>query len=275
MASIRDRLRVEGAVSLARIDTTATPGDPGGKEAAKEAGAKITEEISDLQERLWAQHAVNDSRQRVLFVLQGMDASGKGGVVSGVFAGANPRWLRITGFGKPTPEELAHHFLWRIRRALPLAGEIGVFDRSHYEDVVAVRARKVFGEEVWRPRFDEINAFEQSLADEGCTVVKVFLHISREYQLERQLRRLERPDKRWKFNEGDLEDRKAWPAFEQAYEEVLERCPGWHVVPADHKWYRIWAVSEIVRETLRDLELEYPERSDLDIAELKRKLLKS
>jgi PPK2 family polyphosphate:nucleotide phosphotransferase len=275
MASIRDLLRVEGAVSLTDIATDATPADPGGKKDAAKDAEKIREEIEDLQERLWAEHVVHDSRRRVLLVLQGMDSSGKGGVVKGAFSGANPRWLRITGFGAPTEEELEHHFLWRIRRALPLPGEIGVFDRSHYEDIVAVRAKGIAPEEVWRPRFEEINAFEQSLAADGCTVIKVFLHISREYQLERQERRLDRPDKLWKFDAGDLEDRRRWPQFMEAYEETLERCPGWYVVPADRKWYRIWAVSQIVLETLRDLNLEYPARPDLDIPALKRELEES
>ena len=269
---IRDLLRVEGPVDLGAIDTNATPGDPGGKDAAKASLEEAVDEIADLQERLWAQHVVHDARQRVLVVLQGMDCSGKGGAVKGSFAGANPRWLQITGFGAPTPEEREHHFLWRIRKVLPDPGTIGVFDRSHYEDIVAVRARDLAPREVWEPRHDEINAFEQQLADDGCTVVKIFLHISPEYQLERQLRRLERDDKRWKFDPGDIEDRKRWPRYQEAYEEVFARCPGWHVVPADNKWYRVWAVAQIVRETLRDLGLEFPTRPELDVADLTRQL---
>src|SRR4051794_37619419 len=192
MKDLRDRLRVKGAVNLDEIDTAATPGDPGGSDGAAKAAEEIDAEVEDLQERLWAEHEVNDSRRRILLVLQGMDSAGKGGAVKGAFAGANPRWVKIIGFTAPTEEELEHHFLWRIRRALPAPGEIGVFDRSHYEDVVAVRVRNLVPETIWRPRYDEINAFERQLEDDGCVVVKIFLHISREYQLERQIRRLDR-----------------------------------------------------------------------------------
>jgi PPK2 family polyphosphate:nucleotide phosphotransferase len=272
MASLREQLRSDGPVSLAEIDTTSTPGDPGGKEEAGAEGVDLTAEIDDLQERLWANRVVDGSRRRVLVVLQGMDCSGKGGAIKGAFGDTNPRWLQITGFGRPTPAELEHHFLWRIRRALPEPGEIGIFDRSHYEDVVAVRARKVFPEEVWQARYEEINAFERSLADDDCIVVKIFLHISKEYQLERQIRRLERLDKRWKFSEGDIEDRGHWAEFQAAYEAAFERCPGWHIVPADRKWYRVWAVTQIILETLRDLDLQWPPRSELDDEDLIRRL---
>jgi PPK2 family polyphosphate:nucleotide phosphotransferase len=271
MADIRDRLRVEGPVSLAQIDTERTPGDPG-EEAAKAARPTIADEIDELQKKMWAQKVVNGSRKRILIVLQGMDCSGKGGVVNNVFSGSNPRWLNIKGFAAPTEEELQHHFLWRIKRALPQPGEIGIFDRSHYEDVVAVRARNILPEEVWRPRYEEINAFEKSLEEDDCKIIKIFLHISRDYQLERQYRRLDNPDKHWKFDAGDIEDRKVWSAFHAAYEEAFERCPTWYVVPSDHKWYRIWAVSQILLETWREMDLHYPARPDLDVPKLKREL---
>ena len=278
--SLRELLRVPpGPVDLESVDTRGTPGSHGGKAAATASREEVGCELADLQERLWAQAEVEDSPRRVLLVLQGMDTSGKDGVIKRGLAGMNPMWLRIRGFGAPTEEEAAHHFLWRIRRALPEPGEIGVFDRSHYEDVLAVRARELAPEAVWRPRFDEIDAFERTLADDGYTIVKVFLHISRDYQLERQLRRLDRPDKRWKFDEGDIEDRKLWPTFQIAYEEVLERCntpdAPWFVVPADRKWYRMWAVSQLLLETLRELDPQFPKRRDLDIPALKERLLRS
>ena len=275
--SIRAQLGVPpGPVDLGAIDTRGAPGAPGGKEAAAAAREEIGCELADLQERLVAEAEVAGSRRRVLLVLQGMDTSGKDGVIKRSLGGMNPKWLDITGFGAPTEEELAHHFLWRIRRALPGPGRVGVFDRSHYEDVIVTRARELIPESQWRPRYDEINAFERRLAEDGCTIVKVFLHISREYQLERQLRRLDRVDKRWKFAETDIADRELWPAFQAAYEEALERCntatAPWYVVPADRKWYRMWAVSQLVLETLRELEPRWPERDDLDVPALRARL---
>jgi len=205
-----------------------------------------------------------------------MDASGKDGVIRRGLAGMNAKWLDITGFGPPTDEERRHHFLWRIRRALPEPGHIGVFDRSHYEDVVAVRVRELEPEEVWRARYEEINAFERALAADNTAIVKVFLHISPEYQRDRQLRRLDRPDKRWKFAEGDLDDRDRWGAFQAAYEEALERCDTdagpWFVVPADRKWYRVWAISQLLLETLRELDPQFPQRPDLDLPALRARL---
>ncbi len=275
--SIRAKLGLPpGPVDLSAMDTRATPGDPGGKQDATEAREEIGRELADLQERLFAEAQVEDTRRRVLLVLQGMDASGKDGVIKRGLGGMNAKWLDITGFGAPTEEERSHDFLWRIRRALPGPGRIGVFARSHYEDVLVVRARELMPESEWRPRYAEINAFEAALAADGCTVIKVFLHISPEYQLERQLRRLDRRDKRWKFDESDLDDRERWPAFQAAYEEALERCntpdAPWHVVPADRKWYRMWAVSQIVLETLRELDPQWPARPELDLPALRKRL---
>jgi PPK2 family polyphosphate:nucleotide phosphotransferase len=279
--SIRAKLGLPpGPVDLSAIDTRATPGAPeGGKKAATESREATGSELADLQERLVAEAEVEDSRRRVLLVLQGMDTSGKDGAIKRGLGGMNPKWLDITGFGPPTEEELGHHFLWRIRRALPEPGHVGVFDRSHYEDVLAVRVHELVPESEWRPRYEEINAFERSLADDGCTLVKVFLHISRDYQLDRQLRRLDRSDKRWKFAESDIEDRERWRAFQAAYEEAIERtnteAAPWYVVPADRKWYRMWAVSQLLLETLRELDPKFPERDDLDLPALRERLLKS
>src|SRR4051794_25167120 len=204
--SLRDLLGVKpGPVDLKAIDTRGTPGDPGGKEAATAAREAVGHELADLQEQLFAQAEAEGSPKRLLVILQGMDTSGKDGAIKRGLGGMNPKWLRIKGFEAPTEEELEHDFLWRIRREVPEPGIVGVFDRSQYEDVLAVRVRDIAPEDVWRPRFEAINAFERELAESGVTIVKIFLHISPEYQLERQLRRLERVDKRWKFDESDLE----------------------------------------------------------------------
>lgn len=280
MASLRAQLGVPpGPVDLGAIDTRARPLDPGGEEAATAAREDIGRELADLQERLVAEATVHGARRRVLLVLQGMDASGKDGIIKRSLGGMNPKWLDITGFGAPSKEELAHHFLWRIRRAQPRPGHVGVFDRSHYEDVIVVRVRELVPEAEWRGRYEEINTFEEQLAADGCVIVKVFLHISPEYQLERQLRRLDRPDKRWKFAESDLDDRERWPAFQAAYAEAIERCntpvAPWYVVPADRKWYRMWAVSQLLLETLRELDPQWPERPDLDLDALRARLRSS
>ncbi len=278
MGSIRAKLGLPpGPVDLSAIDTAATPGAPkGGKEAARDSRHETGDVLADLQERLVAEATVLDARRRVLVVLQGMDASGKDGAIKRGMGGMNPKWMDITGFGAPTEEELSHHFLWRIRKALPEPGHVGVFDRSHYEDVVAVRARELIPESEWRPRYEEINAFERELADDGCTIIKVFLHISSDYQLDRQLRRLDRVDKRWKFAASDVEDRENWPAFQAAYEEALERtntdAGPWFVVPADRKWYRMWAVSQLLLETLQELHPQFPERPELDLPALRKRL---
>jgi PPK2 family polyphosphate:nucleotide phosphotransferase len=272
-ASLRDLLGVKpGAVDLTAIDTRGTPGDPGGKEAATAEREAVGRELAELQEQLFAQAEVEGSPKRLLLVLQGMDTSGKDGAIKRGLGGMNPKWMRIKGFEAPTDEEKEHDFLWRIRREVPAPGLVGVFDRSHYEDVLAVRVRDIEPEDVWRPRFEEINAFERELAEEGTTIVKVFLHISPEYQHERQVRRLERVDKRWKFDEKDLEDRERWNGYREAYEEVFERCntpwAPWFIVPADRKWYRMWAVSRLVLETMRGMGLAYPERPELDVPRL-------
>src|SRR3954452_7333300 len=194
--SLRDLLGLPpGPVDLSAIDTRATPGGPGGKEPATASGAETGHALADLQEQLYAMAQVEDAPKRLLLVLQGMDTSGKDGAVKRGLGGMNPKWMHIKAFDAPTDEELEHDFLWRIRREAPAPGVVGVFDRSHYEDVLVVRVRELAPEDVWRPRFDAINAFERELADAGTAIVKVFLHISRDYQAERQLRRLERVDK--------------------------------------------------------------------------------
>jgi len=276
--SLREMLAVPpGPVDLRSIDTTATPGDHGGKKGVQALRPELDAELADLQEQVVAMAEVEGSRKRLLLVLQGMDCCGKDGAIKRGLQGMNPKWTHIKGFGAPTEQELEHHFLWRIRRELPAPGVVGVFARSHYEDIVAVRVRGLAPEEVWRPRFEEINAFERQLADDGCAIVKVFMHISRDYQQERQLRRLRRVDKRWKFDPGDLDDRALWNEYMDAYGEVLERCSThqapWYVLPSDNKWYRNWAVSELLRETLLDLDPHWPPRPELDLPALEARLL--
>ncbi|MFD3562715.1 PPK2 family polyphosphate kinase [Streptomyces sp. NPDC058686] len=275
--ALRDLLRIPAGkpVSLASYDARATPAGPSGKAAGREATAQMGERLADLQERLWASGTAGD-RRRILLILQGMDTSGKGGTVKHVIGLFNPSGCRIKAFKAPTPEEGAHPFLWRIMRALPEPGEIGIFDRSQYEDVLAARVRGLAPRRRLGGRYGQINRFEQSLAEDGVTVVKCFLHISYEEQRERLLARLDNPDKHWKFTMGDIEDRALWPAYQEAYEIALERCSTdaapWYVVPADRKWYRNWAVSKLLLEHLEALAPRYP-KADFDVAGARELLL--
>jgi PPK2 family polyphosphate:nucleotide phosphotransferase len=205
-----------------------------------------------------------------------MDTSGKGGTVRHVVGQCDPSGLHVATFGRPTPEELEHDFLWRIRRQLPAPGKIGVFDRSHYEDVLAARVRGAVDKRTWSRRYRTISAFEAKLAAEGTRVVKCFLHISAEEQRARLLARLDDPTKHWKYNPGDLEDRALWEEYMAAYADALERCSTdvapWHIVPADRKWYRNWAITQLLIEALEELDLRWPE-PDFDLAEEHRRLL--
>ncbi|MER5733061.1 PPK2 family polyphosphate kinase [Streptomyces sp. NPDC002138] len=264
-------------VDLAGTDAGATPGGPAGKAAGLAATAAMGERLAALQERLYASATAGD-RRRVLLVLQGMDTSGKGGTVKHVIGLFNPSGCRIRAFKAPTAQEREHPFLWRIEQALPLPGEIGIFDRSHYEDVLIARVRELAPRAEVDARYGKINDFERSLADDGVTVVKVFLHIGYEEQRARLLARLDNPDKHWKFNAGDIEERALWPAYQEAYELALERCSTgpapWYVVPADRKWYRNWAVSTLLLEHLEALAPRYPP-GDFDVEECRSRLLSS
>jgi PPK2 family polyphosphate:nucleotide phosphotransferase len=273
---IGDLLRAPAAnVDLSAIDTRSTPGFDGKKAAAAKLQPALSERIAALQEQLYADGRSGGSR-RVLLVLQGMDTSGKGGTVSHVVGQVNPSGVRVVAFRRPTPEELSHDFLWRIRRELPEPGYMAVFDRSHYEDVVAVRVRKIVDGRTWRHRFGAINRFEQQLADQGTVIVKCFLHISPEEQRKRLLARLDDPTKHWKYNPADLEDRALWDEFQAAYGDAIERCNSdaapWHIVPADRKWYRNWAISRLLIERLEGLGLGWPAAS-FDIEEQRARLL--
>jgi len=265
MSPIRDLLRAPAAVDLAGLDPRSTPGMPVGLADPKGwATARLAElgaELAVLQERLYAATRDERDHRRLLVVLQALDAGGKDGVVRNVGGAFNPLGLQVTSFKAPTDEERRHNFLWRIRRALPASGHVGIFNRSHYEDVLIVRVHNLVPAEVWRPRYDEINAFERELVDDGVILVKVMLHISREEQRKRLLDRLADPTKYWKYNPADIDERAHWDDYQVAYNEALTRCQAaapWYVVPADRKWYRNWAVASLVREVLAEQRLAYP-----------------
>nr|WP_137992656.1 PPK2 family polyphosphate kinase [Streptomyces vilmorinianum] len=275
---LRDLLRlpVGRAVDLSSYDTSSiAPGGPADKAAGIEAMTALAPRLAGLQERLYAASTAGD-RRRLLLVLQGMDTSGKGGTVKHVIGFLNPSGCRIRAFKTPTAEERRHSFLWRITRALPMPGEIGIFDRSHYEDVLIARVRGLVPRRDLGARYGRINRWEKSLADDGVTVVKVFLHLSYEEQRNRLLARLDNPEKHWKFSPADIEERALWPAYQQAYELALERCSTdaspWYLIPADRKWYRNWAVSTLLLEHLEALDPQYP-KGDFDVEECRRLLL--
>jgi PPK2 family polyphosphate:nucleotide phosphotransferase len=227
------------------------------EESARARTAKRAAQMADLATKLMAEH-----RRGVLVVLQGMDASGKDGTVKHCLAGLNPMSVRVAGFKAPSSTELAHDFLWRVHQVLPERGEIGIFNRSHYEDVLVVRVEELVPKQVWKPRYAAINAFEQHLANEGTTVVKLFLNISLEEQAKRFQQRITDPRKNWKFSADDLAKRARWDDYMQAYRVVLERtstkAAPWHIVPADHKWVRDAVVTEVLTQALEALELEWP-----------------
>ena len=253
----REILRFKPGSTIADLETDSTPGFAGSKEDAAIL-AERSERFAGLQEMLYANGKEGD-RRSLLLVLQGMDTAGKGGLVEHVVGAGSPMGIRYTGFGKPTDEERAHHYLWRINKALPPAGHIGVFDRSHYEDVLVVRVHNLVPQTVWEKRYDEINAFEAELVDAGMTLVKVAMFVSLDEQKKRLAERLERPDKYWKYNPGDLEERKLWPAYQDAYQAVLDRTSTdyapWYVLPCDKKWYARLAVTELLIEALKDMKI--------------------
>jgi len=268
-AKVRDLLRVGPGFDLASVDPRATPGlprravaDQGGKVWSQSEVSAIGVHLADQQERLFAQAKVAGDRRRLLLVLQALDCGGKDGAIKRVAGSMNPLGLHIVAFGPPTKEELRHDFLWRIRRALPVPGVLGIFNRSHYEDVLAVRVRDLVPESTWRARYDLINQFEAELADDGVTIVKAMLHISREEQRQRLLDRLNDPTKQWKFNPGDVKERELWADYQDAYQDALRECSTkhapWYVIPADKKWYRNFVVSDVLVRTLKDVKPQYP-----------------
>lgn len=246
-----------------RVDLTAHDPDSkhdfdGKKKDGEEALPDLTRRLADLQRRLWA-----ESAQSLLIVLQATDTGGKDGTIRHVFRGVNPQGVDVHGFGVPTEEELAHDYLWRIHHHTPADGRIAIFNRSHYEDVLVVRVKNLVAEDRWSKRYEHIRAFEKMLVDEGTTIVKLFLNISKDEQRERLQARLDEPDKNWKFRKGDLEDRKLWDDYQAAFEDALtetstDHAP-WYVVPANRKWYRNLAVSSILVKTLEEMNPQYPD----------------
>jgi PPK2 family polyphosphate:nucleotide phosphotransferase len=243
---------------LDAIDPHDKAGFDGEKSDGKEALKNLNKSISSLQRRLWA-----ESAQKLLVVLQAIDTGGKDGTIRHVFSGVNPQGVKIAAFGKPTDEELARDFLWRVHQQVPANGEITVFNRSHYEDVLVVRVKGLVPAETWEKRYRHINEFERMLVDEGTTIVKIFLHISKEEQRERLQARLDNPDKNWKFHKSDLDDRELWDEYRSAYEAMLEETSTeyapWYVVPADRKWYRNLVVASVIISTLEDMDPQFPE----------------
>jgi len=270
--SLRDLLRArpDDDDPLGRHATDAHPGVKS-KKKALECLPSDHEQLASLQERLWA-----EKTRTVLLVLQGIDTSGKDGTINHVIGQVNPLGCRITSFTRPTEEEAAHHFLWRIRKVLPEPGQLGVFGRSHYEDVIVPRVHRTLSDADIDKRYLEIAKFEGDLTARATTIVKCFLHISFDEQRDRLLDRLDNPDKRWKFDEGDLNERELWPQYQDTFREVLRRSSytdaPWYVIPADRKWYRNWAVGRILVETLTEMAPEYP-RPALDIPALKARLM--
>jgi PPK2 family polyphosphate:nucleotide phosphotransferase len=280
-APLSELLRLPiGPVDVTALDASATPGYPGkGKDDAPAHTAALGKELSDLQETLFASaRSKQEEAPRVLVVLQGMDTSGKGGVIRHAIGLVDPQGVDLTSFKAPTPEERKHNYLWRIRNALPRPGQIGIFDRSHYEDVLVVRVESLVPEDVWSKRYDEINRFEAGLVAEGYKLIKCMLNVSFDEQKARLTARLADPTKYWKYNPGDVDVRKKWPAYMEAYAAALEKCnteaAPWYVIPSDRKWYRNWAVAELLRETMAGMGLAYPP-ADFDVAAERKRVAES
>ncbi|GAA1727191.1 PPK2 family polyphosphate kinase [Microcella frigidaquae] len=260
-------LRAGADVRLADLDTRATPGFDGDKAAGEAALAAGADELGALQEKLFAASRAGDER-RILLVLQAMDTAGKGGILRHVVGAVDPQGVALAAFKKPTPEELAEHFLARIERRLPGPGMIGVFDRSHYEDVLIARVRELAPADEIERRYGEIRDFERRLVDDGTRVIKVMLHISPDEQKERLQERLDRADKHWKYNPGDVDERMLWPTYMEAYERAIAETDAdhapWFVVPADRKWFARLAVQHLLLRELRALDPQWP-AADFDV----------
>lgn len=243
-------------VKLAAYDPAYTGGYKD-KDAAQAKVERHVERLANLQEVMWA-----EGKHALLVVLQALDGGGKDGTVAHVMRGVNPQGCQVTSFKVPSEEELAHDYLWRIHKVAPRRGYIGIFNRSHYEDVLVVRVHKLAPDEVWQQRYEQINQFEKLLAAAGTTILKFFLYISKEEQKKRFEDRLRDPTKNWKFSAADVKEREYWDDYMRAYEDALSRCSTswapWYVVPANHKWYRDLVVSQVIVETLEKLDMHYP-----------------
>ena len=265
----RDALRVTPDFDLTSFDRDGAPGFKGDRDDAEELMPARGELMAELQERLYA-NGRSGGAERVLVVVQGLDTAGKGGIARHVMGMVDPQGVALRSFGVPTEEERAHHYLWRIERALPPPGKIGLFDRSHYEDVLVVRVDNLVEPDVWGARYEEINAWERALVDDGVRILKFALMVSHEEQGARLMERLDRPDKHWKYSPGDLKTRAKWDAYQEAYADVFrltstEYAP-WYVLPADRKWYPRLAVTEILTRTLEEMNLDWP-KATFDVEE--------
>ncbi len=257
LMELSNRFRVTGGkVRLSKIDPGFTAGIKS-KEEAQQALDKNIRRLAELQYKLYA-----ENRRSLLVVLQAMDAGGKDGTIRHVMTGMNPQSCRVHSFKAPTSLEVSHDFLWRVHQQAPARGEVGIFNRSHYEDVLVVRVHDLVPRDIWSQRYDRINQFESLLADSGTTILKFFLHISKAEQLRRLRSRIEDPLKNWKITSADTQERRYWDAYTEAYEEALARCSTksapWFVIPADHKWFRNLAVSQIIVETMESMALRFP-----------------
>ncbi|WP_404434366.1 polyphosphate kinase 2 family protein [Microbacterium lacus] len=261
-AEALDILRVGSGFRLADVDPESAPGYSGDKARGEADLAAGVDELDEYQERLYAASRSEVTDSSVLLVLQAMDTAGKGGIIRHVVGSVDPQGVMLTAFKKPTKEELSHDFLWRVEKRVPQPGFIGVFDRSHYEDVLIGRVRSLAPADEIERRYGAINDFEKRLADAGTRVVKIMLYISPDEQKARLAERLERPDKYWKYNPGDIDERKLWPEYMKAYQVVLERTSTeyapWHVVPANRKWYARLAVQALLLETLEAIDPQWP-----------------
>jgi PPK2 family polyphosphate:nucleotide phosphotransferase len=257
----QNRVKPGEKVDLSKWDPNDMGDFKGGKEEGLAEVAKLDQELDGLQELLYAEH-----KHKVLIVLQAMDAGGKDGTISHIFEGVNPQGVRVASFKVPTPIELDHDYLWRIHAATPANGEITIFNRSHYEDVLAVRVHNLVPPKVWKMRFDQINDFERTLADNGTTILKFYLNIDKDEQKKRLQARLDDPTKHWKFRLGDLDERKLWSDYMQAYEDVLSKTSTedapWFIVPANRKWMRDLVISSVLVDALKSLKMKFPESEE-------------
>ncbi|MCJ7695196.1 MAG: polyphosphate kinase 2 family protein [Anaerolineaceae bacterium] len=264
------RVPAKGNIKLTDFDPDDTGKFDGGKKEGKVQLRKLNLELEVLQELLYA-----ENKHKLLIILQGMDTSGKDGVIRHVFEGVNPQGVQVASFKVPTSVELAHDYLWRVHQKTPGKGEIVIFNRSHYEDVLVVRVHNIVPKEVWKKRFEQINAFERLLAEEGTTILKFYLHIDLQEQAQRLLERVETPEKHWKFNPGDLDERQYWQDYQAAYEDVLNKTSTdfapWLIVPSNKKWYRNLVIANVIVDKLKSLRMSYP--ADIEDLEVHHKRL--
>jgi len=265
------RIPPKSKINLKDFDPNDTSLFDGGKKEAKAAMVELNQKLSELQELLYA-----EGKHKMLIILQAMDTGGKDGTIRSVFEGVNPQGVKVASFKTPTALELSHDYLWRIHQHTPTRGEVVIFNRSQYEDVLVVRVHSLVPEEVWSKRYEHINAFERMLCDEGTTILKFYLHIDLKEQAKRFLARVEDPTKQWKFNPGDLSERERWHEYMHAYEDMLNRTSTawapWYVIPANKKWYRNWLIAKIVVKTLKDLDMRYPQPAE-DLEHYHKRLL--